>query len=129
MDEVLKLMGLALRSKNLAAGEEVVSDAVSAHRARLLLLAGDAGESTRRRAGRLAGERLPVLTLPADKATVGAALGKTSCAVSAVLEAGFAARIAAKLAEGNPAYRETAEKLEQKQEKRLRRKKEKPRKK
>ena len=129
MDEVLKLMGLALRAKGLVAGEEGVEDAVSAHRARLLLLAADTGEGTARKTRNLAGERIPVLTLPADKAAVGAALGKASCAVSAVTEAGFAARIAALLAQGDPAYRETAEKLAQKQAKRLRRKKEKPRKK
>ena len=44
MSEVLRLMGLALRARGLVAGEEVVTDAVTAHRARLLLVAEDAAE-------------------------------------------------------------------------------------
>ena len=41
MSDVLQLMGLALRARGLVAGEEVVADAVSTHRARLLLVAED----------------------------------------------------------------------------------------
>lgn len=129
MDEILRLMGLALRARGLVAGEEVVAEAVSAHRARLLLVAEDAAGSTLRRAEKHAAGRLPLMTVPAGKETIGSALGKGSCAVAAVLESGFAARIGTLLAERNPDYRAMAEELERKQAKRLRRKKEKPRKK
>ena len=128
MSDVLQLMGLALRARGLEAGEEVVADAVSTHRARLLLVAEDAAEGTVRKARNLSAGRLPVLTVPAGKEAIGGALGKGSCAVAAVLEGGFAARIGALLAEQNPEYQEIAAELARKQAKRLRRKKEKPRK-
>lgn len=128
MGDVLQLMGLALRAKSLVAGEEVVADAVTAHRARLLLVAEDAAESTLRKARNLSAGRLPVMTVPAGKEEIGVALGKGSCAVAAVLEGGFAARIGALLAERNTDYQTMAEELARKQAKRLRRKKEKPRK-
>ena len=128
MSEVLRLMGLALRARGLVAGEEVVTDAVTAHRARLLLVAEDAAEGTLRKARNLSAGRLPVMTVPAGKEAIGGALGKGSCAVAAVLEGGFAARIGALLAEQNADYQAMAEELARKQAKRLRRKKEKPRK-
>ena len=122
MSDVLQLMGLALRARGLVAGEEVVADAVSTHRARLLLVAEDAAEGTVRKARNLSAGRLPVLTVPAGKEAIGGALGKGSCAVAAVLEGGFAARIGALLAEQNPEYQEIAAELDRKQAKRLRRK-------
>ena len=128
MSEVLRLMGLALRARGLVAGEEVVTDAVTAHRARLLLVAEDAAEGTLRKARNLSAGRVPVMTVPAGKEIIGSALGKGSCAVAAVLEGGFAARIGALLAEQNTDYQAMAEELARKQAKRLRRKKEKPRK-
>lgn len=128
MDDVLRLMGLALRAQGLVAGEEVVTDAVTAHRARLLLVAEDAAEGTVRKVRNLSAGRLPVMTVPAGKERIGGALGKGSCAVAAVLEGGFAARIGGLLAEQNAGYQAMAEELARKQAKRLRRKKEKPRK-
>ncbi len=127
MDKILQLMGLALRARALVAGDEVVNDAVSGHKARLLLVAQDAAQGTVRKMHNLAGDRLPVMTVPASKEHLGGALGKSSCAVVAVLDMGFAAQIGALLAEQEPAYREMAEELGRKQAKRLRRKKEKPR--
>lgn len=129
MDKLLQLMGLALRARGMVAGEEVVNDAVSGHKVRLLLVAEDAAEGTVRKIHNLAGDRLPVMTVPAGKDTLGAALGKSSCAVAAVLDAGLAAQIGLLIAEREPTYQEMAEELRRKQEKRLRRKKEKPRKK
>ena len=128
MGDILQLMGLALRARGLVAGEEVVADAVAAHRARLLLVAEDAADGTVRKVQNLSAGRLPVMTVPAGKETIGGALGKGSCAVAAVLEGGFAARIGGLLAEQNAAYQAMAEELARKQAKRLRRKKEKPRK-
>ena len=111
----------------LLAGEEVVADAIAAHKARLVLLAADASERTGKKTRQMAGEKLPVLVLPVDKDALGAALGKGSCAVAAVLDGGFAAKLAQMLAQSNPDYAAVAEKLDQKEAKRQRRKKEKPR--
>lgn len=128
MNKILQLMGLALRAQALVAGEEIVSDAVEGHKARLLLVAEDAAQGTVRKANNLAAGRLPVMCVPTSKEVLGAALGKGSCAVAAVLDLGFAAQIGALLAEQNEHYQSMVEELNRKQAKRLRRKKEKPRK-
>lgn len=127
MDKLLQMMGLARRANLLLAGEEVVADAIAAHKARLVLLAADASERTGKKIRQMAGETLPVLVLPAEKDALGAALGKGSCAVAAVLDGGFAAKLAQMLAQSNPDYAAVAERLNQKEAKRQRRKKEKPR--
>ena len=85
MDKLLQMMGLARRANLLLAGEEVVADAIAAHKARLVLLAADASERTGKKIRQMAGETLPVLVLPAEKDALGAALGKGSCAVAAAL--------------------------------------------
>ena len=117
MDKLLQMMGLARRANLLLAGEEVVADAIAAHKARLVLLAADASERTGKKIRQMAGETLPVLVLPAEKDALGAALGKGS----------FAAKLAQMLAQSNPDYATVAERLNQKEAKRQRRKKEKPR--
>ena len=128
MDKLLQMMGLARRANLLLAGEEVVADAIAAHKARLVLLAADASERTGKKIRQMAGETLPVLVLPAEKDALGAALGKGSCAVAAVLDGGFAAKLAADCcAQSNPDHATVAERLNQKEAKRQRRKKEKPR--
>lgn len=127
--EALRLLGLALRAGRVTAGEDLCREAVTAHKARLLLLASDAGENTRRRFGRLATEKLPLVPLEQDKAALGAALGRDTCAVCAVTDLGFASRIAALLAAERPELAPCAEALERRQAKALRRKKEKPRRK
>lgn len=127
MDKLLQMMGLARRASLLNAGEEVVANAIHAHKARLVLLAEDAGERTRKKIRQLAGERVPVMTVPVDKVRLGAALGKESCAVAAVLDGGFAAKLSAMLTEERPEYQAMAAELARKEAKRQRRKKEKPR--
>lgn len=114
MDKVFGMIGLAKKAGMLACGEEPVGAACRAREARLLLLAQDAADNTVRRARHFAeaGQCLAV-TLPADKAALGRAVGRTSCAMLAVTDIGFAAAIAKKLSAADPQrYGETAEKLE-----------------
>lgn len=98
MDKVLSLLGLAKKAGRLAPGEEAASAAARGHGARLMLLAEDAAEHTKRRM-RSSAERggCPLLTLPADKETLGRALGQGSCAALAVTDAGFAAAVMKKI--------------------------------
>ena len=76
---ILPLLGLALRGGNLAVGEEPVEAAARAKDARVLLLASDAPENTRRRVEHFAeaGQCL-WLRLPFPKADLGRALGRTA---------------------------------------------------
>ena len=102
-DPVLHLLGLAKKAGRLELGEEPVGAAGRARHAKLLLLAADAAPNTRRRAAHF-GEAGNVLwlELPFTKAELGAVLGRTSCAMLALTDAGFGAAIAEKLALRSP---------------------------
>lgn len=111
---VLSLLGLALRGGNLAVGEEPVEAAARARDARILLLAADAADNTRRRAEHfaLAGQCL-WLRLPFTKEELGMALGRASVALAAVTDTGLANAVVQRLAEGDPVrYAEAAAQLE-----------------
>ncbi len=127
--EILRLLGLSRRAGRLAQGEDMTQEAVSGHKARLLLLSADAGPGTVRKARNLAGDRLPLAQLSEDKSQLGAALGRDTCAVCAVTDLGFAAKLAALIAAEQSDFAPAAEALARKQAKAARRKKEKPRKK
>lgn len=75
-DRILSLLGLSLRGGNLAVGEEPVDAAARAKDARLLLLAADSADNTRRRCEHmaLAGNCLWV-RLPCTKEQMGRAPG------------------------------------------------------
>ena len=99
MEQILSTLGLALRAGSVAVGEEPVGALCRANRARLVLLASDAGGHTVRRAKSFVyGTNQPILQLPCTKAELGFALGRASCAVAAVTDAGFAALLLRKLA-------------------------------
>ena len=113
MDKLLNLIGLAKKAGKLEAGEEPAGAAARAKHARLILIASDAADNTRRRALHFgeAGECI-CLAVPADKAELGHALGRTSCALLAVTDIGLAEAIAKKLAESDEAhYGEAARRL------------------
>ena len=112
--EILSLLGLALRGGNLAVGEEPAEAVCRAKDARLLLLADDAADNTRRRAEHFAQAGACLLvTLPVSKAELGRALGRTSAAIAAVTDAGLAAAVGRRLAAWDPErYGPAAERLE-----------------
>ena len=103
MDSILPLLGLAFRAGRLAVGEEPVGAVCRAHKAYLLLLAHDAADNTIRRAHHFcqAGKTV-CLTIPFSKDELGSCLGRTSCAMLAVSDVGFAAAVAEKLAQADP---------------------------
>lgn len=118
IDAVLSLLGLALRGGRLVMGEEPVEAVVQARDARLLILASDAGDTICRRCESFArvGQCL-YLTLPATKAELGHALGRTSVALAALTDVGLAAAAADRLAQQDAAqYGEIAQKLHLKQQ-------------
>ncbi len=118
----LSLLGLTRRAGKLAVGEEAAAQAAQEHRARLILLAADAGETTAVRTMRLDSEKLPVVTVAADGETLGAAVGFARVAAVAVCDLGLADAICRRLAEENPQAAQAAELLSQRQSKALRRK-------
>ena len=112
-EHILSTLGLALRAGSVAVGEEPVGAAARAKKARVIFTAQDAAASSVRRANSFArtGSCL-CLTIPADKDALGRALGRTSCAMCAVTDIGFAQSMVQKLAAADPAqYGPAAEAL------------------
>ena len=115
MDNALHLIGIAKKAGQLAIGEEPVGAGARAHKARLILLASDAAAATVRRAETFA-QAGGIFTLPlaAAKAELGGILGRTSCAMVAIMDAGLAASIAQKIAAVNPEFAEQSAELDRK---------------
>lgn len=97
-DHILNFLGLAYRAGSLAVGEEPVGAAARAKDARLLLLASDAAANTVRRAKHFADAGACIdIKLPYTKDELGAAVGRTSCAMLALTDVGFADALLKKL--------------------------------
>lgn len=83
----LGLLSISRKGGNLVYGEETVGSTARAGRARLVILASDAGEHTVRRAKSfVAGTSQPMLVLPFSKDELGDALGTPSCAIAAITD-------------------------------------------
>ena len=98
MERILSMIGLAKKAGLVEIGEEPVGSAARAKHARVILVAGDAAASSVRRAYSFAqsGSCL-CLTVDATKDQMGSALGRTSVAMVAVTDIGFAESIVKKL--------------------------------
>ena len=93
------MLGLAKKAGRVEIGEEPVGAAARARDARLILLASDAADNTLRRARHFAEAGACLLTqIPATKDELGSAVGRTSCAMLAVTDIGFADAVGKKLA-------------------------------
>ena len=126
MEHILSMIGLAKKAGRVEIGEEPVGSAARAKKARVILIAQDAAASSFRRASAFAnvGNCL-YLTIPADKDDLGRCLGRTSCAMAAVTDIGFADAIVKKLAAIDPEkYGEAAEKMDVKARRAAERKRE-----
>ena len=114
MNHILSMLGLAHKAGKVEIGEEPVGSAARAKKARVIFVADDAAPSTKRRAKSFA-ETGSCILLPmgAEKDDMGRVLGRTSCAMCAVTEIGFACAIVQKLAATQPeTYQAAAEALE-----------------
>lgn len=113
-DNLLSLLGLALRGGRLAVGDEPTALAAEGGKARLILLAADAGEKTSRRGAHLAEEgHCLLLILPCSKAELGGALGRGSAAIIALTDLGLAAAVVKKLAALDPeCYEDAARRMD-----------------
>ncbi len=126
MDNGLHLVGIAKKAGRLEIGEEPVGAAARARQAKLLLLAADAADNTRRRCAHFAeAGNVAWVQCPYTKAELGQAVGRTSCAMLAFTDAGLAASLLKKLAAADPeTYGEAAQALDVKAAKVLKRQKE-----
>ena len=103
MEKILSMIGLAHKAGRVEIGEEPVGSAARAKKARIILVAGDAAAGSVRRAMAFAGTgNCLCLVIPTTKEELGRALGRTSCAMAAVTDIGFADAVAKKLAALEP---------------------------
>ena len=92
MDKALSYLSLAARAGRFAGGLDRTEKSVAGHKARLLLLASDAGGDATRKLGRLAESAgLSVRSVPYTKLEIAAATGRAApVAAAAVEDAGLA---------------------------------------
>lgn len=123
---LLSTVGLAKKAGRLEIGEEPVGTVARAGQAKLIIVAADAAENSRRRASHFADAgHVKWLNVPFTKAELGFILGRTSCAMAAFTDMGFAASLVKKLAEADPEqYAEAAAQLDVKAQKVLQRQQE-----
>lgn len=90
-DKAIGLLGLARKAGKLQTGEESVGSLLGQKRARLTVLASDAGSAVGRKIrGMAEGTRQRVIEIPYDKLTLGTALGKPSVSVAAFADVSMA---------------------------------------
>jgi len=126
-DKALGLLGLMRRARAIEIGTDGACDAVHAGKAKLLLLSADIADNARRKAENASnGRRVLVLPVHYTRAELAGALGMGDCSMAAVTDLGFAnAFVQALAAKAPERYGEAAEKLQQRNAKAVRRKKEK----
>ncbi|MBQ7255566.1 MAG: 50S ribosomal protein L7 [Oscillospiraceae bacterium] len=91
MDKALGLLGLARKGSRIELGEEAAGGACRSSKARLLLLASDAGESVKHRAEYFVRSgKPPLLIAPYTKAELGSALGRPVCPIAALTDVSLA---------------------------------------
>lgn len=113
-EQILSLIGLCLRGRNLEVGEEPVEAVARARDARVILLASDAADNTARRVQRFAEMGQCVwMRVPFTKQELGRATGRSAAAVAAITDIGLAVAVTRRLAELDPVkYDEELAKLE-----------------
>lgn len=127
MNDTLHLLGIAKKAGKLEIGEEPTGAAARARQAKLILVARDAADNTFRRVRHFAEAGNVIwISVPATKEELGRAVGRTSCAMLAVIDVGIAAAVARQLAARDPEkYAITAERLAEQSAKALQRQREK----
>jgi len=101
MDErkFYSMIGLAKRAGKLSSGEFAVSKGIRAGDTRLVILAGDASENTKKKFTNMCETYKTELITVGNISLLGRALGKEKRAVLGILDEGFAKSII-KIAEG-----------------------------
>ncbi len=98
MDKALNYLSLARKAGLAELGEEPVGGAARAGKAYLILVAGDAGDHTWRRAKAFAaGTDQQAVKLPCTKDEMGMATGRTALAIAAITDVSMALALASSL--------------------------------
>lgn len=122
----LSSLSLARRGGMLEIGDEPVAAIARAHHARVIFVAKDAADNTKRRADHLADTgNCILLTVPYTKAELGQTTGRASAALLAITDIGFANTLVRQLAQNDPgAYDAARQRMELKAKRAAQRKRE-----
>jgi len=124
-EKLLNLLGLMRKANAIEIGEMNTGIACRDGKGKVLILASDASDNARRRAGSFVNGRKTVLiTVPFTKEEISANVGVGGCSMAAITDLGFANAFVKGLAENDPEqYGDAAEQTEQRLGKAVRRKK------
>ena len=124
MDRALNYLALGRKAGLIELGEEPVGAAARAQKARLVLVAQDAGDHTWRRAKSfVAGTNQQCIRIPQTKDELGLAVGRTSLAIAAFTDTALAMAFVKALPEQEK-YAEQLEALQEQAKKQQQRQKE-----
>ena len=126
-DKALGLLGLMRRARAVEPGTDGACDAVKEGKAKLLLISADISDTARRKAENAAnGRRVLVQPIHYTRAELASAFGMDDCSMAAVTDIGFANAFAKILAANDAErYGALSAELEKRNEKAVRRKREK----
>jgi len=93
MNKTLSMLGMAMRAGKLVTGDETVLKAVRQRKAKLVIIAGDASDNTKKKyQDKCATYGVKVVEL-SNRAVLGQAIGKSERVIVAVMDAGFSSSI------------------------------------
>ena len=126
-DKALGLLGLMRRARAVEPGTDSACDAVKEGKAKLLLMSADISDTARRKAENAAnGRRVLLQPIHYTRAELASAFGMADCSMAAVTDIGFANALAKILAAKDAErYGALSAELEKRNEKAVRRKREK----
>ena len=126
-DKALGLLGLMRRARAVEPGTDNACDAVRDGKAKLLILSADINDNARRKAENVSnGRRVLVQPIHYTRAELASAFGMADCSMAAVTDIGFANALAKILAAKDAErYGALSAELDKRNEKAVRRKREK----
>ena len=89
-DKVLSLIGLAMKAGRCASGEMMTENETKSGRARLVIVASDASDNTKKKFQDMCKFHMVPIYIYGDKDTLGHAMGKEFRASLTILDEGFA---------------------------------------
>ncbi|WP_028561392.1 L7Ae/L30e/S12e/Gadd45 family ribosomal protein [Paenibacillus pinihumi] len=93
MKKVLSSLGMAMRAGKLVTGDETVLKAVRSGKAKLVLVAGDASDNTKKKFRDKCNSYNVAMVVALDRESIGDAIGKSERVLVAVTDQGFASMI------------------------------------
>ena len=88
-DKVLSLMGLAKKAGKLKSGEFCVETELKKGKAKLVIVAGDASDNTKKNYNDMCSYRRVPIVLYSDKESLGKCLGTDERAAAVIIDEGF----------------------------------------